>query len=118
MSKKKQEGTNLLYALFGEARTYDDAIIMGRGDPDFDTPAHIVAAAKDAMVHNHADPVPPEGIPALREAISERVKRINNIDADPETEVVVTNGGQEALFLMVMAVTTPGGEMIVPEPNY
>ncbi|MCY3979139.1 MAG: pyridoxal phosphate-dependent aminotransferase [Chloroflexi bacterium] len=118
MSKKKAQGTNLLYQLIGEARNYDDVIIMGRGDPDFDTPAHIVAAAKNAMINHHADYTPPEGLLALREAIAERVKRVNNIDVDPATEVVVTNGGQEALFLMVLAVLSPGDEMIVPEPNY
>ncbi len=118
MSKKKNEGTNLLYQLIGEARTYDDAIIMGRGDPDFDTPPHIVAAAKDAMVNHHSDYVPPQGLLPLREAIADRVKRVNNIDVDPASEVVVTNGGQEALFLMVLAVISPGDEMIVPEPNY
>ena len=118
MSKKQAQGTNLLYQLIGEAREYDDVIIMGRGDPDFDTPAHIVAAAKDAMINHHSDYSPPEGLPALREAIAARVKRVNNIDVDPETEVVVTNGGQEALFLMVLTVLSPGDEMIVPEPNY
>ena len=118
MSKKKPQGTNLLYQLIGEARSYDDVIVMGRGDPDFDTPAHIVAAAKEAMIHHHADYTPPQGLQALREAIAERVKRVNNIDLDPATEVVVTNGGQEALFLMTLAVTSPGDEMIVPEPNY
>ena len=118
MSKKKPQGTNLLYQLIGEARSYDDVIVMGRGDPDFDTPAHIVAAAKEAMIHHHADYTPPQGLQALREAIAERVKRVNNIDLDPASEVVVTNGGQEALFLMTLAVTSPGDEMIVPEPNY
>jgi len=118
MSTKKKEGTSLLYQLIGEARTYDDAIIMGRGDPDFDTPEHIVAAAKHAMINHYADYTPPEGIIALRQAIAERVKRVNKIDVDPETEVVVTNGGQEALFLMTMAVIAEGDAMIVPEPNY
>ena len=122
MSKKSKkqddQGTNLLYKLIGEARGYDDVIVMGRGDPDFDTPPHIVAAAKEAMIHHHADYSPPAGLPALREAIAERVKRVNNIDVDPATEVVVTNGGQEALFLMVLATVGPGDEMIVPEPNY
>ncbi|MCY4073785.1 MAG: pyridoxal phosphate-dependent aminotransferase [Chloroflexi bacterium] len=118
MSKKKKAGTSLLYQLIGEARGYDDVIIMGRGDPDFDTPPHIVAAAKDAMIHHHNDYTPPQGLLPLRQAIAERVKRVNNIDVDPESEVVVTNGGQEALFLMVLAVTSPGDEMIVPEPNY
>jgi len=117
-TEKKKQGTELLYQLIGEARGYDDTIILGRGDPDFDTPAHIVEAAKQAMVDHHAEPVPPEGILPLREAIAERVKRINNIDVDPVTGVVVTNGGQEALFLMVAAVLGEGDEMIVPEPNY
>ena len=118
MSQQKKTGTNLLYQLIGEARGYDDAIVMGRGDPDFDTPPHIVAAAKHAMIHHHDDYTPPEGLPALRQAIAERVKRVNNIDVDPATEVVVTNGGQEALFLMVLALISPGDELIVPEPNY
>ena len=116
--KKEDQGTNLLYKLIGEARGYEDVIVMGRGDPDFDTPPHIVAAAKEAMIHHHAEYTPPAGLPALREAIAERVKRVNNIDVDPATEVVVTNGGQEALFLMVLATVGPGDEMIVPEPNY
>lgn len=119
MSKKKQAaGTNLLYQLIAEARTYDDVIVMGRGDPDFDTPAHIVAAAKHAMIHHQDDVAPPAGLPSLREAIAARVKRVNNIEVDPASEVVVTNGGQEALFLMVLATLGEGDELIVPEPNY
>lgn len=118
MTEKKKEGTSLLYQLIGEARTYDDAIIMGRGDPDFDTPEHIVAAAKHAMIHHYADYAPPEGLLSLRQAIAERVKRVNNIDVDPETEIIITNGGQEALFLMTIAVISAGDAMIVPEPNY
>jgi aspartate/methionine/tyrosine aminotransferase len=46
------------------------------------------------------------------------VKRVNNFDVDPETEVVVTNGGQEALFLMVAATVGEGEGLLVPEPNY
>jgi aspartate/methionine/tyrosine aminotransferase len=91
---------------------------MGRGDPDFDTPPHIVAAAREAMLKHANDYSPPEGLLPLRQAIAERVKRVNNIDVDPETEVVVTNGGQEALFLMVVTVMGEGEELIVPEPNY
>jgi aminotransferase len=116
--KPQQQGTNLLYALIAQARTYPDAIIMGRGDPDFDTPPHIVAAAKQAMLDHHADYAPPEGLLSLRQAIAERVKRINNIDVSPETEVVVTNGGQEALLLMILTAIYPGDEIIIPEPNY
>ncbi|PJF27419.1 MAG: pyridoxal phosphate-dependent aminotransferase [Phototrophicales bacterium] len=118
MANPQQQGTNLLYALIAQARTYPDAIVMGRGDPDFDTPPHIVEAAKQAMVNHHAEYAPPEGMLSLRQAIAERVKRVNNIDVSPETEVVVTNGGQEALFLMILAAINPGDEIIIPEPNY
>ncbi len=118
MPEKKKGGTSLLYSLMAEAAGYDDTIVMGRGDPDFDTPAHIIAAAKEAMVQHHSDTAPPEGLLPLRQAIAERVQRVNGVSYDPETEVVVTNGGQEALFLMVLALISPGDELIVPEPNY
>ncbi|MBN8637495.1 MAG: hypothetical protein J0M07_19390, partial [Anaerolineae bacterium] len=72
MTTAPKQGTNLLYALIAQARGYSDTIIMGRGDPDFDTPPHIIEAAKRAMVEHHADYVPPESLPALRQAIAER----------------------------------------------
>ena len=62
MPEKKKGGTSLLYSLMAEAAGYDDTIVMGRGDPDFDTPAHIIAAAKEAMVQHHSDSAPPEGL--------------------------------------------------------
>ena len=114
----QQEGTSLLYALLAEARNYPDAILLGRGDPDFDTPPHIIEAAQEAMIKHGNDFTPSEGILPLRQAIAERVKRINNIDLDPETEIVVTNGGQEALLLMILTVISPGDEMLAPDPNY
>ena len=113
-----KRGTSLLYELLAKARSYPDTIQLGRGDPDLDTPPHIIEAANLAMQqHANADS-PPEGILPLRQAIAERVKRINNIDADPETDIVITNGGQEALFLMVLATIGPGDELLTPEPNY
>jgi aminotransferase len=118
MSTKPKQGTDLLYTLIAQARTYPDTIIMGRGDPDFDTPPHIRAAAIEAMKSHGNDYSPAEGILSLRQAIADRVKRLNGIDVDPETEVVVTNGGQEALFLMVVTAIGPGEELIIPEPNY
>lgn len=116
--KKKKQGTDLLYELIAQARSFSDTIILGRGDPDFDTPPHIINAAEEAMRRHSGDYVPPEGILPLRQAIARRVKEVNDIDVDAETEVVVTNGGQEALFLMVLATVAAGEEMIVPEPNY
>lgn len=117
-ASQNKRGTDILYSLIAEARTYPDAIILGRGDPDFDTPANVVEAARRAMEEHGNDYTPPEGILPLREAIARRVKTVNNIEVDPEAEVVVTNGGQEALFLMVVTAIGEGDELLVPEPNY
>ena len=115
---KKLTGTALFYSLIAKAKELD-AIVLGRGDPDYDTPANIVEAANRAMQMDNLNPSPVEGLLDLRKAISERVKRINDIDVDPETGVVITNGGQEAIMLMVLAsIGAIGDEMIVPEPNY
>jgi aminotransferase len=111
-------GMALTYALMAEARRYSNVIALGRGDPDFPTPPHIVAAARDAMVHASDERTPVEGLLSLRRAIAERVRRYNGIEVDPEREVVVTNGGQEALFLMVLATLGEGDGLIVPDPNY
>ncbi len=89
---KKLTGTALFYSLIAKAKELD-AIVLGRGDPDFDTPSNIVEAANRAMQMDNLKPSPVEGLLDLRKAISERVKRINDIDVDPETGVVVTNGG-------------------------
>jgi aminotransferase len=118
MTEKKKRGTAVLYGLIAQARGYDDAIVLGRGDPDFDTPPHIVAAAREAMERRAGEPSPPEGILPLREAIAERTERVNGVSFDPETEIVFTNGGQEALFLMVVAAIAEGEALLVPEPNY
>lgn len=115
---KPQRGTEVLYALIAEGRKYDDTIVLGRGDPDFDTPQHIIDAAREAMAMHSDEASPPEGILALRRAIADRVARVNGVVYDPETEVVFTNGGQEALTMMVFAVIGAGDEIIVPEPNY
>lgn len=114
----KKQGTILLYDLMAQARSFPDTIVLGRGDPDFHTPTHIVDDTQEAIRAHASDFVPAEGILPLRQAIARRIKAINGIEVDPETEIVVTNGGQEALFLMVLATITQGDELIVPEPNY
>ncbi|HCU99069.1 MAG TPA: pyridoxal phosphate-dependent aminotransferase [Chloroflexi bacterium] len=116
-TKKKLAGTALFYSLIAKAKELD-AIVLGRGDPDFDTPSNIVEAANRAMKTKDLRSSPVEGLFELRQAISDRVSKINNIDVDPNDGVVVTNGGQEAIMLMVLATTSAGDEMIVPEPNY
>jgi aminotransferase len=116
--KKQEEGTALMYELMAEAKKYDDVVLMGRGDPDFDTPPHVIEAARQAMLNNANEFAPPEGILPLRQAIARRVKAHNGIDVDPETEICVTNGGVEAIRLMMLTVISEGDGLLFPEPNY
>jgi aspartate/methionine/tyrosine aminotransferase len=97
----------------------DDVIPLGRGDPDLDTPAHIVQAAKDAIRRGAAQELPPpEGLLELRQAIAAKLLRDNEIDVDPHSEVLVATGGQEALFLIVQALVNSGDEILMPDPRY
>jgi len=95
----------------------DDVIAMGRGDPDFHTPAHIVAAAKRAIDANEHHYTHPAGLPELREAIAEKLRRENGLDY-AASEVVVTSGAQEALMLLMLGLVDPADEVLLPSPRF
>jgi aminotransferase len=118
--KKTETGvkTSQIYALMKKAKSYENRIELGRGDPDFDTPEPVLAKTEELLSGPKPSQIPVEGILDLRKAIAERVERINGIKADPDTDVIVTNGGQEALFLMVQSVIDKNDEIILPVPNY
>jgi aspartate/methionine/tyrosine aminotransferase len=111
------DGTRLRYALMELTKTIPDAIALGRGDPDLDTPAFIVEAARRAL----AGPLPPApvaGLPALREAIAANAPRDHGVSGLGAENVLITTGGQEALFLVMSALLDPGDEILVPDPRY
>lgn len=96
-----------------------DVIALAGGDPDFDTPDHVVAAAF-AAIENGAThyPAPMKGIPAALEAIAAKMARDNDIHVDPTTDVIVTPGGKWALYLALAAVLNPGDEVLYLEPAW
>lgn len=110
------DGTALRYALM-EMATGPDVIALGRGDPDLATPAHIIEAAKQAVRDGLKDPTPVAGLPALREAIAHKLRIENNMSVEAEN-VIVTTGGQEALYLIMQVLLDPGDEILVPDPRY
>ncbi|MGH2404510.1 MAG: pyridoxal phosphate-dependent aminotransferase [bacterium] len=100
-------------------KQYPDGISLGRGDPDFTTPAHILEAVRGWLNAPDQDLRDPTRLRAdLFAAIAARLRTVNGIEVDPATEIVLTQGGQEALFLIAQAALGPGDEAIVPEPNY
>ena len=112
------DGTKLRYALMELAGQIPDAITLGRGDPDLDTPAHVIAAARAAILDGRADlPAPVAGLPALREAVAENLRRQNGVPVQRE-DILITDGGQEALYLLMQTLLDPGDEILVPDPRY
>ena len=111
------DGTQLRYALMEMAATLPDIIALGRGDPDLPTPAHVIAAAQDAVRQRQTAPTPVDGMPALREAIAAKLARENGLTASADN-VIVTTGGQEGLFLVMQTLIDPGDEILVPDPRY
>lgn len=111
------DGTQLRYALMDLAKSVPNAIALGRGDPDLATPAHIVEAADRALQDGRLPIAPVGGLAELREAVANRASVDHGLVAEPH-HVLITTGGQEALFLAVNAVLGPGDEVLVPDPRY
>ena len=95
-----------------------DIVRLQIGEPDFTTPGHIIAAAKAAMDHGQTHYAPNRGLASLREEISRKLLRDNGITADPATEILVTSGCAEGLYLVFMGLVEPGDEVIILEPAY
>ena len=89
-----------------------------QGEPDFDTPEHIVEAAMAAMRDGYTHYPPSEGYLDLRQAVAAKLARDNDLIVDPKTEVIVTNGAGLGLYLAIMAIIDPGDEVILSDPTY
>src|SRR5690625_4788440 len=95
-----------------------DIIHLEIGEPDFSTPKHIVKATQDALEAGEVHYAPNRGIPQLRESISVKLKNENGINADPDTNIIVTQGAAQALSLAFLAHCNPGDEVLIIEPAY
>jgi len=107
-----------IFARMSALATQTGAINLGQGFPDTDGPSELLEAAVTA-IRGGANQYPPvRGIPALRAAIAEHQRRHYGLDPDPDTEVLVTAGATEALTATIIALCSPGDEVIVLEPFY
>jgi len=94
-----------------------DVIGLGAGEPDFDTPDHIKAAAKAAIDRGETKYTAPDGTPALKKAICVKFKRENGLDYEPG-QVTVSSGGKQVIFNALLATVNPGDEVIIPTPYW
>jgi aminotransferase len=99
--KKGEAATSLRYKMMELAASMDDVISLGRGDPDLDTPSGIWEGALRRM-ESPAGSLPVRG----------------GLVFDPDREILVTNGGQEGLFLSMLALVDPGDRVATPDPRY
>ena len=97
----------------------EPVIGFGAGEPDFPTPDYIVqaavAAANEPAMHKYTAN---KGLPELRRAIAEKTLRDSGVEVDPETNILVTNGGKQAVFQSFAAVIDPGDEVLLPAPYW
>lgn len=95
----------------------EDVCSFSAGEPDFDTPTHIRAAAKKALDEGKTRYGPAAGEPGLRKAIAEKLLRDNQLAYNADN-VIVTNGGKQSLYNLIMALIEAGDEVIIPAPYW
>jgi len=116
-TKLPRVGTTIFSVMTQLAQDYN-AVNLGQGFPDFEPPAALTDALVRA-VHDGRNQYPAGiGVPALREAIADKIARIYGRKVSPATDVTVTSGATEAIFAAIAAVVRAGDEVIVFDPAY
>ncbi len=114
-------GTESAFEVLARARALErqgrEIIHLEIGEPDFDTPAHIKEAAKQALDAGATHYGPAAGLPELREAIAKHVSETRGVPVAPD-EVVVTPGAKPIMFFTILALVAPGDEVIYPNPGF
>src|SRR5690606_9585976 len=93
-----------------------DVIALAGGDPDFDTPDHIVQAAFAAIEDGATHYPPSKGTPAALNAIAAKMERENGVKVDPKTQLIIAPGAKWAIYLALASIINPGDEIIYLEP--
>ena len=116
-SKLPHVGTTI-FSVMSKLAAECGAINLSQGFPDFPIDEKLSALVNAAMQNGHNQYAPMPGLPALREAISNKVERLYGFRYDPDTEVTVTSGGTQAIFTAIGAVVHPGDEVVIVDPAY
>lgn len=103
---------------FDIAATMKDVISLGIGEPDFDTPKPVVNGGIASLQRGETHYTSNAGIMELRKALAENIERLYGVSYDPASEILITVGGSEALYLSATALLNPGEEMLIPTPCF
>jgi methionine transaminase len=116
-SKLPQVGTTI-FTVMSALALEKKAVNLGQGFPDFDCDPALINAVTGAMTQGLNQYPPMTGVPALREAIAEKIARLHERRYDAATEITVTAGATQGILTAILAVVHPGDEVIVLEPCY
>lgn len=94
-----------------------DVIGLGAGEPDFNTPQHIIDAAYQSMNEGYTKYTPSAGLPALKKAIINKLKQDQSIEYNPN-EIIVGNGAKHVLYTLFQVILNDGDEVIIPTPYW
>ncbi|RMG81197.1 MAG: aminotransferase class I/II-fold pyridoxal phosphate-dependent enzyme [Chloroflexi bacterium] len=103
---------------FDIAAQMDDVVSLGIGQPDFATPRHIIDAGVDSLYAGDTGYTSNSGTLALRQAVSQYIQRLYNVEYDAQEQILITVGVSEALWLAMKAILNPGDEVLVVEPCF
>ncbi len=118
LSRVKPSPTVSITALAAELKAAGrDIISLSAGEPDFDTPENIKAAAIDAIRRGETKYTAPDGIMPLKQAICAKFARENGLEYTPDL-IIVSPGGKQVLFCALLATLNPGDEVIIPAPYW
>ena len=107
-----------IFTVMSALATEKNAVNLGQGFPDFDCDPKLVACVNDAMTHGLNQYPPMTGVPALREAVADKIESLYQHRYDPTSEITITAGATQAILSIILAVVRAGDEVIVLEPCY
>ena len=117
----KNLGTESAFKILAEAKKLESEgkkiIHLGLGQPDFKSPKHVVDATKKALDDGHHGYVLPNGIIECRISVTKKIKKLYNVEVDPE-RVIIMPGGKPTMYYAITLFGEPGAEIIYPDPGF
>jgi len=115
VSKAPKSG---IRALFDLAAGRSDVISLGIGQPDFQTPEPVIQGNIEALKRKITSYAPTRGVPELLKLIEDKMNQVNNIQVNWKENIMLTNGGSQAITLAYASIFNPGDELIISSPNF
>ena len=120
-SRMKRLGSESAFEVLARAKALEakgrDVIHLEIGEPDFETPPHIVEAAIKALRDGYTNYTPAAGLPLVRQGIAAHISRSRNTEVAP-AQVIITPGAKPIMFFTILALLQPGDEAIYPDPGF